>query len=79
MHWELWDAETGNLIGTAESEAEALALVRELAGKGWPAAALSLIVEDETRPAASLPPALTGAALLQRAEAAASTPKRRSA
>ncbi|MDP8923144.1 MAG: hypothetical protein M3O34_09755 [Chloroflexota bacterium] len=71
MQWELWDVESGNLIGYRETEDEALALVRELVGKGWPVEALSLMAEDETLPVEALPPAVTGAELVRRAEDAA--------
>ena len=57
-----------NLIGWRETEAEALALVRELVGKRWPVEALSLMAEDETLPVEALPPAVTGAELVRRAE-----------
>lgn len=68
MQWELWDIESGNLVGWRETEAEALALVRELVGKGWPAEALSLMAEDDAVPVETLPPAVTGADLVRRAE-----------
>ena len=68
MQWELWDVQSGNLIGWRESEAEALALVRELVGKGWPVEALSLMVEDESAPIEALPPPVTGIELVRRAE-----------
>lgn len=68
--WELWDTESGNLVGWRESEAEVLALIRELVGKGWPVGVLALTVEDETLPVAALPPAVTGDELARRAEAA---------
>lgn len=71
MHWELWSVDTANLVGTFDTEAEGLALVRELVGKGWPAEVLSLMVEDETVPVEALPPAVTGAELARRAEDAA--------
>ena len=71
MHWELWSVDTANLVGTFDTEAEGLALVRELVGKGWPAEVLSLMVEDETVPVEVLPPAVTGAELARRAEDAA--------
>ncbi len=71
MQWALWDVESGNLIGWRETEAEGLALVRELVGKGWPVEALSLMAEDETLPVEVLPPAVTGAELVRRAEEAA--------
>ncbi|HYU19642.1 MAG TPA: hypothetical protein VEQ11_13215 [Chloroflexota bacterium] len=69
MHWELWAIPTGNMIAAPRTEADALALVRELLGKDWHADELSLIVEDEARPPDKLPPALTGAELEARAHA----------
>ncbi len=54
-----------------DTEAEGLALVCELVGKGWPVEALSLMVEDESVPVEALPPAVTGAELVRRAEDAA--------
>ena len=77
MHWELWDTDTANLLDASDSEAEILALVRELLAKGWPVGDLSLIYEDETQPVEALPPAVTGAELARRAEDAA--PRRRTA
>ena len=71
MQWELWDVESGNLIGWRESEVDALALVRELVGKGWPVEALSPMVDDEALAVEALPPAVTGAELVRRAEDAA--------
>jgi hypothetical protein len=67
MHWELWSIDTANLVGTFGTEAEGLALVRELVGKGWPADILSLMIEDESRPVEALPPALSGDDLIRRA------------
>jgi hypothetical protein len=74
MHWELWALNTGNLIATPATEAEALALVRELLAKGWSADDLSLGVEDEGRPVESLPPPLEGAALAAHARAMSPPP-----
>ena len=68
MHWELWSVDTANLVGTFDTEAEGLTLVRELVGKGWPAEALSLMVEEEAVTIETLPPAVTGAELVRRAE-----------
>jgi len=79
MHWELWSVDTANLVGTFETEAEGLAVVRELVGKGWPADVLSLMVEDESQPVEALPPAVRGAELVRRAEAAGASPSRRTA
>ena len=77
MHWEVWDTDTANLLDACKSEAEALALVRELLAKGWPVEDLSLMFEDESRPAETLPPAVTGVELARRAEETA--PQRRTA
>ena len=66
MQWELWDVETGNLVGWRETEADALALVRELVLKGWPVDALSLIVDDPALADEDLPPGVTGAELARR-------------
>jgi hypothetical protein len=79
MHWELWSIDTGNIVGTCDTEAAGLALVRELVGKGWPADVLSLMLEDESQPVESLPPAISVAALLRRAEDADLPPVRRTA
>lgn len=70
MHWELWAIPTGNMIAAPDSEAAALALVRELLGRDWQPDELSLILEDESRPTGELPPALTGAELATRAHVA---------
>jgi hypothetical protein len=67
MHWELWDIETANLVGTFDTEAAGLVVVREIVGKGWPVDALSLMVEDEAVPTENLPPGITGAELAKRA------------
>ena len=67
MHWELWDIETANLVGTFDTEAAGLIVVRELVGKGWPIGALSLMVEDEAVPSENLPPGVTGDELARRA------------
>ena len=48
MTYDLWDVESGNIVNTYETEAEALAVVRELLrqnGDGY-ASALSLGYED---------------------------------
>lgn len=50
MFYELWDVETGNIIGDFDSEAEALAMVRDLLAANSPdyADALSLGRTDES-------------------------------
>lgn len=79
MRWELWDVESGNLVGERDSEAEALALVRDLTQRGWPVGALSLLAEDETVPEEELPPAVTGEELARRAADDGADPVRRTA
>jgi hypothetical protein len=69
MKWEVWDVESGNVVGWRDTEAEALALVRNLIVTGWPVSALSLLAEDESRPLDALPPTLSGDDLARRAEA----------
>ena len=79
MRWELWDIESGNLVGHRDSEDDALALVRDLIQRGWPVSALSLLAEDEAVPVEQLPPAVTGDVLARRAEDAGADPVRRTA
>ena len=79
MVWELWDIETGNMIGFRDTEAEALALVRNLVDKGWPIAALSLLADDDDLLVEALPPAVTGDELARRAGIAGENPARRTA
>ena len=67
MQWELWDVESGNLIDWRETEAEALALVRELVGKGWPVEAPSPMAEDEALAVEALPPAVTDTEVVRHA------------
>ena len=55
MWWEVWDTDSGNMIGSRDTEAEALALVRELVDKGWPIAALALLADDDELPVEALP------------------------
>jgi hypothetical protein len=74
MHWELWDTESGNLVGHRDSEADALSLVRELAQLGWPVSLLTLLAEDKSKPVHQLPPAMTGDELERRAAIAPVNP-----
>jgi len=79
MRWELWDIESGNLVGERDNEADALAMVRDLIERGWPVSALSLLAEDETVPDEELPPGITGDELARRAGASGDGPVRRTA
>jgi hypothetical protein len=49
MSYELWDIETRNIIGTFESEAQALHATRDLIARNAPAYpdALALVFEDD--------------------------------
>lgn len=66
MHWEVWAISSGNLIAATDTEAEALGVVRDLLVADWRAEELSLIVEDESKPADDLPPAASGDELARR-------------
>jgi hypothetical protein len=70
MHYELWDAESANVIAVVSPEPEGLALVRQLLSSGWNPEHLSFGLdfdEGEDGDDASLPPAIHGAALAKRA------------
>ena len=72
MHWELWDTETGNLVGDYDSEDAALAVVRDAFYRLGPAsiAPLALGVEhdDEGGVDDDLPPVLQGQDLVARVQ-----------
>jgi hypothetical protein len=81
MHYELWDTHTANVLAILQTEAEGLAIVRRLLADGWNAEHLSLGLdfdEGEEGDDESLPPVVYGAALAERALAAASDPAVRS-
>ena len=82
MHFELWDTETANLVGSYDSEAAVLAVVREALRRHGPAVvrALALGAEhDETGDDARLPPILAADALLARVAAQDESTARRTA
>jgi hypothetical protein len=68
--YELWDGETGNLVGAYASEQDALAAVSDAVHRYGPAAAttLALAVEDERGEGGLM---VSGASLIERAEAVA--------
>ena len=68
--YELWDGDTGNLVGAYESEKDALAAVHDTVRRHGRAAAstLALAVEDEGGEGGML---ASGASLIERAEAVA--------
>jgi hypothetical protein len=72
MHFELWDLQTANLLGEYDTEAEALADVRDALAAGWASERLGLgrefddgdIGDDD-----ELGPTWSGAELAARASA----------
>ena len=79
MHWELWDAISRNQLAAYETEAGALAGVRDLVDEGWKAAELLLIVDDRALADEEVPPAVSGDELVRRARAAHEPTARRMA
>jgi hypothetical protein len=75
MHWELWDIESGNLVGQRGSIGDALMLVREIRRLGWPMNALALFAEDESAPVDAVPLVVPGSELARRAAVAADDPR----
>jgi hypothetical protein len=71
MHWQLWDTESSILVGSYESKADALAVVRDaLHRHGLPlvmALALGAEHDDEGGSDADLPPVTQGSDLIARA------------
>jgi hypothetical protein len=70
MHWELWDTESGNMVGDYDSEAEALAVVREAVRRHGPGVVATLALgaehDDEGGDDATLPPVIHGTQLITR-------------
>jgi hypothetical protein len=80
MHYELWDAESSNVIAVTLTEGEALALVRRLLGDGWDPEHLTLGLdfdEGEEGDDDTLPDVVYGTALVERALAATPDAARR--
>jgi hypothetical protein len=78
-HWEIWELEHRNMVSDAETEVEALQIVRTFVTQGWTYAELLLMFDDPALADEDLPPGVTGEELARRAEAAASNPVRRTA
>ena len=70
MHWELWDTETGNLVGDYDREDDALAVVRDAFYRLGPAVIAPLALgaehDDEGGIDDDLPPVLQGQDLVAR-------------
>jgi hypothetical protein len=76
MHWELWDTDSGNMVGDYDTEADALVIVRDAVRRHGPAVAATLALgaeyDDEAGSDDELPSVLSGGELIARAERAAS-------
>lgn len=72
MHYELWDTETGNQVGDYDTEAEALGVVFDSVNRRGPSIieslALGLEHGGEGGDDEAVPPILSGAPLLARAQ-----------
>ena len=79
MYWEVWSIPTSNMIAAEATEAEALAVVRELLAADWTPDELVLIFDDPALADEDLPPGISGDELARRAEAAGTDPARRTA
>jgi hypothetical protein len=74
MHYELWDAQTSNVIAIVQTEGEGLALVRRLLSDGWNPDHLTLgqdFDEGEDGDDSTLPEVMYGAELAARATGSA--------
>jgi hypothetical protein len=79
MHWEIWDAVSGNAIADFETEAEALAAVRSLVEGGWKVHQILFMVDDPAWADEDVPLALTGEELARKAGIASEGKARRTA
>lgn len=77
LYWEVWAIPTSNMLAAEETEAEALAIVREFLATDWTPDELVLIFDDPAIPDQDLPLGTSGDELARRAEAAGTDPARR--
>lgn len=78
-YWEIWHLPSRNVLADAESEHEALAIVRDIVGEGSKYSDLMLLFDDPGLDVEDLPTPVSGEELAQRAEAAGDDPVRRTA
>jgi hypothetical protein len=71
MHWELWDTESGNMVGDYASEADALTVVRDALRRHGSSVVASLALgaehDDDLGDDDNLPPVISGQDLAARA------------
>jgi len=78
-YWEIWHLPSNNVLADAESEQEALAIVREFVDAGSKYSDLMLLFDDPDLDVEELPTPVTGEELAQRAKSASNDPVRRTA
>jgi hypothetical protein len=78
-YWEIWHNPSRNALASEETEAEALRVVRDIVSEGSTYADLTLLFDDPDVEVEDLPPPVSGTELARRAEAAGSSPVRRTA
>jgi hypothetical protein len=78
-YWEIWEHQSRNMLAAEATEHEALAVVRDIVSEGSKYSDLSLLFDDPELDVEDLPPPVTGEELARRAEAARSSPVRRTA
>ena len=61
--FEIWDLQSRNMLAGADTEREALAVVRDIVGEGSTYSDLMLLFEDPDREIEDLPTPVTGASL----------------
>ena len=69
MHWEIWDAESGNQIGQWPTELQALEIVQDMLDGGWKLEEIAVCGGRDVAGEGPLPPALYGDALTERLKA----------
>jgi hypothetical protein len=77
--WEIWDLQSRNMLADAETEHEALSIVRDIVGEGSKYSDLMLLFDDPDVDVNELPAPVTGDDLARRAGAAGDDPVRRTA
>jgi hypothetical protein len=78
-YWQIWHLPSANALADADTESEALAIVREIVREGTVYGDLVMMFDDPALADEDLPPGVSGEELARRAEASATNPIRRTA
>jgi hypothetical protein len=78
-YWEIWHLPSRNALADAETEDEALSIVRDFVAEGSTYSDLMLLFDDPALEVEDLPSPISGDELARRAEAAGADPVRRTA